>query len=113
MLDYERTADYSDGVPVRIDERWPRPVVVDEDAVQVKLTPRGEWHRKLVGIPLGARSVTTGCGETAAGYAVRDSSYTGDLCRGGCFSAFELDQNKLSKVDLNFDDDITLTDDER
>lgn len=52
--------------------------------VQVKLGPKGCWHRKAIG------GKQTACGRPLGGYASRDESYAGDLCDEGCFSRHEL-----------------------
>lgn len=55
--------------------------------VQVKLTPRGEWHSKVIG---GSH---TRCGKPLNGYFTRDEQYgptLADMCHDGCFSPFEL-----------------------
>jgi hypothetical protein len=52
--------------------------------VQVKIAPNGPWHRKIVS------GTHTGCGEAFNGAQVRDDQYMGDMCKAGCFSAFEL-----------------------
>lgn len=54
--------------------------------VHVKLTRTGAWHRKAIG------GATTACGHVLGGYAVREESYEGQLCRDGCFTAYELAQ---------------------
>lgn len=52
--------------------------------VQVKLAPRGLWHRKAIG------GLLTACGENIDGNAVymRDEKYTDDMCP-TCFTPFE------------------------
>jgi hypothetical protein len=52
--------------------------------VQVKLSPKGCWHRKAIG------GKQTACGKPLGGYGSRDESYRGDLCTEGCFSRHEL-----------------------
>jgi hypothetical protein len=52
--------------------------------VQVKLAPKGCWHRKAIG------GLETACGHRLGGYGSRDESYRGELCTDGCFSPHEL-----------------------
>lgn len=64
---------------------WADAATERETPVQVKLTLKGEWHRPL------ARRGTTACGQALGGYATRDDSYEGELCKRGCFSQHEFD----------------------
>lgn len=62
--------------------------------VQVKLAPRGLWHRKAIG------GVLTACGEDIDGNAVylRDEKYTAnDMCP-TCFTPFERRGGSSSKT---------------
>ena len=56
----------------------------DEPVMHVKPGPRDAWHKMLID------RTRTACGKPLGAYATRDESYTGDLCRDGCFSPFEL-----------------------
>jgi hypothetical protein len=62
---------------------WRDAATYREPPVQVKLTIKGCWHR-----PLSTRG-RTACGKALGGYATRDDSLLGDLCKDGCFSAYE------------------------
>ncbi len=73
-----------------------------EDEMQVKIAGwDSEWHRFLVNVRSNydATSTTpvevrTACGLTVAGaYSTRDPLYSGKLCTGGCFTAYELKLN--------------------
>jgi len=87
------TEDHTDtrGVPIEIAD-----ADEEEADVQIKLTPRGAWHRKLIGVSRYADTITTACGESACGVGVREETYAGELCRKGCFSSFELAQSELT-----------------
>jgi hypothetical protein len=54
----------------------------DDLDVQVKLGPRGLWHKKAIG------GNFTACGIPLGGYATRAEDYRGTLCP-TCFTAWE------------------------
>ena len=67
--------------------------------VQVRLAPKGLWHKKAIG------GKHTACGRPLGGFASRDETYAGELCE-SCFTTFELIE--LSR--LANDDDLQPAD---
>lgn len=83
-IDLDSDGYGSPGAELQIVKAPARTRAREDLTVQVKLTRTGVWHRKLIG------GGSTACGRPLGGYAVRDESYEGDLCRDGCFSAYEV-----------------------
>jgi len=59
--------------------------------VQVRLAPKGLWHKKAIG------GFDTACGEAIENYFAREETYAGPLCP-TCFTPHELKLAKMAAV---------------
>ncbi|MBA2718947.1 MAG: hypothetical protein H0U52_06870 [Chloroflexi bacterium] len=97
-MDYESFAiDEFTDTTSRSDES-PSPSIDEAPAMHVKISATGDvWHRLTIDRARSGRAVfdpftqaRTACGESITGYyATREETYAGDLCRDGCFTAYE------------------------
>ena len=59
--------------------------------VQVRLEPKGTWHKKAIG------GLDTACGEAIENYFARKETYAGPLCP-TCFTPHELKLAELAAI---------------
>lgn len=95
MHDASRVRSY-DPEPITA-ETWQPPKRATQDlTMQVQLDD-GRWHRRIPGVS----GTVVACGKPIllpGGQSIRHESYDGQLCRDGCFSAFELELGRVNQA---------------